>query len=149
MYAILLLALIAICPTASIAGEQDKIASLLAGYADFRERVLKVSEIRKSGYASDTRSMLILQEEIIQARRSVVEFMFENRKATPLRNTTDLRTSYMHYAYQAMIQMLEAEIDRNHFPPYSDVPLRLAEKYEEIWKMLDPFILAVPTVPTQ
>mgnify|MGYP003433543096 CR=1 FL=1 len=147
MHAIWLLTLILFLPNESMAGEKGKFVSLLADYADLRERVQEVRETRKSGYASDTKSLLALSKEISEAKVATDTFRNAHRKVKSTGNNTVVTASYMVYAYDAMSQMIQAEIDRYVYLPHSDVSLRLAEKYEEIWKMIDPSIPAVPTVP--
>jgi hypothetical protein len=101
------------------------------------------------GYASDPNSLSTLVGEMSEAQIATGKFRHDNHKLNPMGNKTDVTTSYMLYAYDAMYQMIQTEIDRYVYLPNSDVPIRLAEKYEEIWKMIDPFIPVVPTIPAQ
>lgn len=149
MHVLWLLTLMLFLPNDSMAGEKGKFVSLLADYADLRERVQEVRETRKSGYASDTKSLIALANEISEAKVAIDKFRGANRKVESTGNNTVVTASYMVYAYDAMSQMIRAEIDRYFYLPHSDVSLRLAEKYEEIWKMIDPSIPSLPTVPAQ
>jgi hypothetical protein len=144
MHAIWLLALILFIPNLSMAGEKGKLVSLLADYADLRERVQEVRETRKSGYASDTNSLTALFKEISEAKQAAFNFRAAIHKAESAGNNTHVTTSYIIYAFEAMHEIIKAEIEHNLYLPNSDVPLRLAAKYEEAWKIIDPYIPVVP-----
>jgi hypothetical protein len=143
MHAIWLLTLILFMPNISMAGEKGKLVSLLADYADLRERVQEVRETRKSGYASDTKNLTALFKEISDAKQEAFKFRDAIHKTEAAGNNTHVTTSYMIYAFEAMNEIIKAEIERNLYLPNSDVPLRLAEKYEEAWKIIDPSIPVV------
>lgn len=149
MHVLWLLILMLFLPNESRAGDKGKFVSLLSDYADLRERVQEVRKTRESGYASDTKSLIALANEISEAKVATDNFRIANRKVESTGNKTVVSASYMVYAYDAMSQMIQVEIDRYFYLPHSDVSLRLAAKYEEIWKMIDPSIPAVPTVPAQ
>lgn len=143
MHAIWILTLILFLPNASMAGEKGKLVSLLADYVDLKERVQEVREARKSGYSSDTKSLIALAMEIQESRVATDKFRTANHKVGVAENKTEVTASNLLYAYGAMSQIIQAEIDRNLFLPNSEIPLRLAEKYEEIWKMIDASIPVV------
>lgn len=149
MHAIWLLTLIIFLPNESMAGEKGRLVGLLVDYADLKQRVQEVRETRKSGYASDTKSLIALATEIQESRVAADKFRNAIHIVGVTENKTEVTASNLLYAYGAMSQMVQSEIDRNLYLQKSDVSLRLAEKYEEIWNMIDPFIPAVPTVHAQ
>ena len=142
MHVIWFLTLILFLPSASIAGEKEKLVSLLADYADLKQRVQEVREARKSGYASEPKSLLALGKEIKQATEDTLKF--RNTGFTPgtdNKNQVTATTTNMIYAYDAMGQLILGELDR--YLQFPNVGLQLAEKYEEVWKIVDPSIPAV------
>lgn len=143
MHAIWLLTLILFVPNISMAGETGKLVSLLADYADLRGRVQEVRETRKSGYASDSKDLADLMKDISEAKVATHKFRSANQKAKEAANKAIVTTSYTIYAYDVMSHLIFAELDRNLWLPNSDFPLLLAEKYEEIWKIIDPSIPVV------
>jgi hypothetical protein len=144
--AILIVSLVLITPSAVFAGEKGQLVSLLADYADLKERVHEIREVRKAGYASDSKMLMDLFAEISEARQETFQFRAaQHTKGTM--NKNDETTSNIIYAYEAMGQIVAAEVDRNLYLPDSDISLRLAEKYEEIWKMIDGSIPVV-SVPS-
>jgi len=84
--------------------------------------------------------------EISEARQQTFQLR-AGQHTTGTMNKTNEMTSNMIFAYKAMDQIVAAEIDRNLYLPDSDISLRLAENYEEIWKMVDSSIPAV-SVPS-
>jgi hypothetical protein len=142
MHAIWLLTLILLLPSASMAGEKGTLVSLLADYADLKQRVQEVREARKSGYASEPKSLWALGKEIKRATEENLKF--RNTGFTPgtdNKNQVTATTTNMIYAYDAMAQLILAELDR--YLQFPSVGLQLAEKYEEVWKIVDPSIPAV------
>ena len=136
LFVFLLFAFIGVCS----AGEKGKLVSLLVDYADLKQRVLEVRETRKSGYASEPKSLLALGKEIQQATLDTMKFRIS--ELTPgTKDKNQETTTNMIYAYNAMGQLIQAELDR--YSQFSNVGLQLAEKYEEIWKFVDPSIPVV------
>src|SRR4051812_7249481 len=110
MHAIWFLALLLFLPSAAMAGAKGTLVSLLADYTDLRERVQEVRETRKSGYSTDTKALLALAKEISEAREATNKYRAANHK-TAMDNKADAVTGfYMVYAYDAMSQMITAEI---------------------------------------
>lgn len=143
MHALWLLVLVILSPNLVFAGETGKLVSLLADYADLKQRVQDVREARKSGYSSDSKSLIGLSVEIHTARTETVQFRSSAHKVEVRENPTEATASFLIYAFDAMSQIVQAEIDRNLFVQKSDLPLRVMEKYEEIWRMVD---ASIPTV---
>ncbi|HLZ36030.1 MAG TPA: hypothetical protein VKP13_18660 [Nitrospira sp.] len=143
---ILLVSLALVTSSAVSAREKGPLVSLLAGYVDLKERVQEIREARKSGHASDSRMLMELFAEIIEAKQETFQFRAAQH-TTGTMNKIDETTSNMIYAYEAMGQIVAAEVDRNLYLPDSDISLRLAEKYEELWKMIDSSIPSV-SVPS-
>lgn len=143
---ILLVSLALVTSSAVSAGEKEPLVSLLADYVDLKERVQEIREARKSGHASDSRMLMELFGEISEARQETFQFRAAQHTAGTM-NKTDETTSNIIYAYEAMGQIVAAEVDRNLYLPDSDISLRLAEKYEELWKMIDRSIPVV-SVPS-
>lgn len=143
---ILLVSLALVTSSAVSAGEKEPLVSLLADYADLKQRVHAIREARKSGHASDSRMLMELFGEISEARQETFQFRAAQH-TTGTMNKTDETTSNIIYAYEAMGQIVAAEVDRNLYLPDSDISLRLAEKYEELWKMIDGSIPVV-SVPS-
>ncbi|MBH0177836.1 MAG: hypothetical protein HP491_08195 [Nitrospira sp.] len=127
----------------SMVGEKGKLVSLLADYADFRQRVQDVRDTRKSGYASDTTDLIDLAKGIQKSMVVADNFRNAVHVVGVKENKSEVIASNLLYAYGAMSQIIRAEIDRNLFLQKSDIPLRIAEKHEEIWKMIDPSIPVV------
>lgn len=144
MNAVLILAaaLVLLCSSAVFAGNQERLVSLLVDYADLKQRVLEIREARKSGYSSDSRELMELYTEISAAKQETFQFRSDHHTAGTM-DKTDETTSNMIYAYEAMSQIIAAEVDRNLSLSSSDTSRRLSEKYEDIWKMLDPSIPVV------
>ena len=69
MHAIWVLTLILFLPNASLAGEKGKLVSLLADYADLKQRVQEIQSARKDGYSSDSKEMIALMKEIESANK--------------------------------------------------------------------------------
>lgn len=67
----------------------------------------------KSGYASHTKSLIALANEISEAKVASDKFMNANRKVESTGINTVVTASYMVYAYGAMSQMIQTEIDRS------------------------------------
>ncbi len=143
---ILIVSLVLVTPGAVFAGEQGQLVSLLADYADLKERVQEIREARQSGYASDSKMLMDLFGEISEAKQETFRFRAAQH-TTGTMNKTDETTSNMIYAYEAMGQIVAAEVDRNLYLPDSEISLRLADKYEELWKMIDGSIPVV-SVPS-
>ena len=143
---ILIVSLVLVTPSTVFAGEKGPLISLLSDYADLKERVQEVRAVRKAGHASDSKMLMDLYGEISEARQETFQFR-ANQHTTGTTNKTDETTSNMIYAYEAMGQIVATEVDRNLYLPDSDISLRLAEKYEEIWKMIDGSIPVV-SVPS-
>jgi hypothetical protein len=136
LFVFLLFAFIGVCS----AGEKGKLVSLLVDYADLKQRVQEVRETRKSGYASEPKDLAALQKEIQHSTIDAMQFRSSARTpGTEDKNQTT--TANMIYAYNAMSQLIQAELDRYLYS--SNVGLQLAEKYEEIWKIVDPSIPVV------
>jgi len=143
---ILIVSLALVASSAVFAAERGQLISLLANYADLKERVQEIREARKAGYASDSKMLMDLFAKISEAKRDTFQFRADQH-TTGTMNKTDETTSNMIYAYEAMGQIVASEVDRNLYLPESDISLRLAEKYEEIWKMIDSSIPVV-SVPS-
>ena len=146
MRAIWLVALILFLPNVSMAGEKGEIVSLLADYVDLKQRVQEVRDARKAGYASDTKSLIVLSNDILKSRVATDKFRSAIHIVGVTENKSEVTASNLLYAYGAMSLIVHAEIDRNIYLQKSDVPLRLAEKYEDIWKIIDP---SIPVVTVQ
>jgi len=73
----------------------------------------EVREARKSGYASEPKSLLALGKEIKQATEENLKFR-NNGFTTGKDNKNQLTatTTNMIYAYDAMAQLILAELDR-------------------------------------
>jgi len=141
-FVILIVSLVLGQSSAVVAAEQGQLLSLLTGYAELKQRVQEVREARKSGNASDSTMLMELFGEISEARQETFQFRAAQH-TTGTMNKTDETTSCILYAYGVMGQIVSAEVDRNLYLPTSDISLRLADKYEEIWKMIDSAIPAV------
>ncbi|MDX2253216.1 MAG: hypothetical protein NW202_13100 [Nitrospira sp.] len=124
-------------------GEKGKLVSLLVDYADFRHRVQEVRETRRSGYASDTKDLITLAKGIGECIIAAQKFRSAIHIVGVTDNKAEVTASNLIYAYAAMSQIVHAEIDRNIYLSKSDIPLRVAEKHEELWKMIDPSIPVV------
>lgn len=124
-------------------GEKGKLVSMLVDYADLRERVQEVRQTRKSGYASDTKDLIDLARRIGERMVAADKFRHSVHVAGMTDNQLEVTASNLLYAYSTMNHIVNAEIDRNLYLQKSDMPLRIAEKYEEIWKMVDPSIPVV------
>lgn len=142
----LIVPLVLLWTGAVFAGEQGTLVSLLADYADLKQRVQEVRDARKSGNSSDSRRLMDLFSDISEAKQETFQFRADQHTAGTM-NTTDETTSCMIYAYEAMGQIIAAEVDRNLYLPNSDTTLRLADKYEDIWMMMDASIPVV-SVPS-
>jgi hypothetical protein len=134
--AIPIVSLVLVTLSPVFAGEKGELVSLLADYADLKQKVHEIREARKSGHASDSKMLMELFAGILEAKQETFQFRAAQH-TTGRMNKTDETTSHMIYAYEAMGQIVAAEVDRNLYLPDSDISLRLAEKYEEIWKMID------------
>jgi hypothetical protein len=139
---ILLVSLALVTSSAVFAADKGQLVSLLADYAELKQKVQDVREARKSGYASDSNVLMELFGEISEARQETFQFRAAQH-TTGTMNKTDETTSNLIYAYEAMGQIIAAEVDRNLYLPDSEISLRLADKYEEIWKMIDSSIPVV------
>ena len=146
MHVIWLLILILFLPNASMAGEKGKLVSLLADYVDLKQRVQEVREARKAGYASDTKSLTALATDIMKSRVATDKFRNAIHVVGVTENKSEVTASNLLYAYGVMSLIVETEIDRNIYLQKSDVPLQLADKYEDIWKIIDP---SIPVVTVQ
>jgi hypothetical protein len=123
-------------PSAVSAGEKGKLVSLFADYADLKQRVQEIQSARKDGYSSDSKEIIALIKEIHGANKDVHTYQMqlkpgsdEKAYAVPLA---------LSYAYNAMLQMLTTELDRNTYK--TDLAAKLSEKYADIWKTVDPSI---------
>jgi hypothetical protein len=141
-FLILIVSLVLGQSSAVVAAEKGQLLSLLTGYAELKQRVQEVREARKSGNASDSTMLMELFGEISEARQETFQFRAAQH-TTGTMNKTDETTSCILYAYGVMGQIVSAEVDRNLYLPTSDISLRLADKYEEIWKIIDSAIPAV------
>ena len=139
---ILIVSLVLGHSSAVFATEKGQLLSLLTDYALLKERVQEVREARKSGNASDSTMLMDLFGEISEARQETFQFRAAQHTAGTM-NKTDETTSCILYAYEVMGQIVSAEVDRNLYLPTSDISLRLADRYEEIWKMIDSSIPVV------
>ena len=139
---VLIVSLLLVTSSAVFAVETGRIVSLLTDYAELKQKVQEVREARKSGHASDSNALMELFGEISEARQESFQFRAAQH-TTGTMNKTDETTSNMIYAYEAMGQIVAAEVDRNLYLPDSDISLRLADKYEEIWKLIDSLIPVV------
>ncbi len=137
-----LLTLVLSAPSTLIAGDQETLVRLLEHYAALKTRVLDVRATRKAGHASDSGNLMLLFSEISEAKQRAFQFRADHH-TTGTMSPTDETASNVIYAYEAMGQIVSAEVDRNLYLPHSDASLRLAEKYEELWKMIDSFIPSV------
>lgn len=142
----LIVSLALVTSSAVFAGEKGQLVRLLANYAELKLRVQEIRDARMSGYASDSKMLMDLFAEISKAKQEAFQLRADQH-TTGTMNKTDETTSNMIYAYEAMGQIVAAEVDRNLYLPESDISLRLAEKYEEIWKMMDASIPVV-SVPS-
>lgn len=115
----------------------------MVDYADFRQRVQEIRETRKSGYASDSKELIALAKGIGEGMVAADKFRSAVHVAGVSDTKNEVMASNLIYAYGAMIQIVHAEIDRNLYLQKSDLPLQIAAKYEEIWKMIDPSIPVV------
>lgn len=136
MHVIWVLALILFLPNASMAGEKGKLVSLLADYADLKQRVQEIQSARKDGYSSDSREMIALMKEIEVANKEVQTYhgqlkpgYEDKRHAVPLA---------LGYAYNAMLQLISTELDCNLYK--SDLTAKLSSKYADVWQTVDPAI---------
>lgn len=139
---VLIVSLLLVTSSAIFAVETGRLVSLLTDYAELKQKVQEVREARKSGNASDSKTLMELFGEISEARQESFQFRAAQH-TTGTMNKTDETTSNMIYAYEAMGQIVASEIDRNLYLPDSDISLRLADKYEEIWKLIDSLIPVV------
>ncbi len=139
MHAIWLLTLILFVPNMSMAGEKGKLVGLLADYADLKQRVQEIQSARKDGYSSDNKEMIALMKEIEMANREVQTYHGQLKPGTEdKRHTVPLALSY---AYNAMLQLISAELDRNLYK--SDLAAKLSGKYADIWQTVDSSIPVV------
>ena len=134
--------LVLICSSAVFAAEKGQLIRLLTDYADLKQQVQDVREARKSGYSTDSKGLMNLYAEISTAKQETFQFRSDHHTAGSM-DKTDETASYMIYAYEAMSQIIAAEVDRNLSLSSSETSLRLSEKYEDIWKMLDSSIPVV------
>jgi hypothetical protein len=139
---ILIVSLVLVAPSTVFAGEKGQLVNLLADYSDLKQRVQGVRDARKSGYASDSKMLMDLFAEISEAKQETFQFRTHHH-TTGTMDKTDETASCMIYAYEAMGQIIAVEVDRNLYLPDSDTGLRLAEKYEEIWQLMDASIPVV------
>lgn len=104
-----------------------------------KPRVQDIRATRKSGYASDSKELLELKKEILTALQDVSDYQTQlsARKRDDPANEVPLALTY---AYSAMFHIVSMEIDRNLYR--SNLPLKLTEKYADIWEMVDPLIPA-------
>lgn len=136
MHAIWLLTLILFLPNMSLAGEKGKLVGLLADYADLKQRVQEIQSARKDGYSSDSKEMIALMREIEMASKEVQTYLGQLKPGSEdKRHTVPLALSY---AYNAMLQLLSTELDRNLYK--SDLAAKLSGKYADIWQTVDPSI---------
>jgi hypothetical protein len=142
VWLLLLMSVIVLFPRSLTAGDQEPLHRLLEAYAELKQRVLEVRETRKAGYASDSGSLMVLFSDISEAKQDAFQFRADQH-ISGVMSKTDETTSSMIYAYEAMSQIVSAEVDRNLYLLHSDAGLRIAEKYEELWKMIDSSIPAV------
>jgi hypothetical protein len=56
---------------ATMAGEKGKLVSLLADYADLKQRVQEIQSARKDGYSSGSKEMIALMKEIEVANKEM------------------------------------------------------------------------------
>lgn len=138
----LIVALVVLLPQAQAAGERETLVPLLEHYASLKARVLEVRETRKAGYASDSGHLMMLFSDISEAKQDAFQFRADHH-STGTMSPTDETASNVIYAYEAMGQIVSAEVDRNLYLPHSDASLRLADKYEELWNMIDASIPVV------
>ncbi|HBH81017.1 MAG TPA: hypothetical protein DDY39_14420 [Nitrospira sp.] len=137
-YAVALLLLLALSAP-SLAGEKGKLVSLLADYADFKHRVQDIRTTRQSGYASDSKELLELRKEILAALQDVDDYQTKLNARTRDDPANEVPLA-LTYAYSAMFHIVSMELDRNLYR--SNLPLKLSEKYADIWGMVDPLIPA-------
>jgi len=65
----LIVSLALVASSAVFAGERGQLISLLADYADLKERVQEIREARKGGYASDSKMLMDLFAKSSEAGR--------------------------------------------------------------------------------
>lgn len=132
----LMIALVSILPSAIFAGEKGRLVSLLADYADLKQLVQGVQAARKDGYSSDSKEMIALMKEIEVANKEVQTYHGQlNPGSEDKSHTVPLALSY---AYNAMLQLISTELDRNYYK--SDLAAKLSGKYADIWQTVDPSI---------
>ena len=118
------------------AGEKGKLVSLLADYADLKQRVEEIQSARRDGYSSDSKEIIALMKEI-QAANEEVQTYQSKLKAGSDDKSHSVPIS-LTYAYNAMLQLISTEFDRNIYK--SDLAAKLSDKYADIWKTVDPSI---------
>ena len=138
MHVIWLLILILFLPSTSMAGEKGKLVSLLADYADLKQRVQEIQSARNDGYSSDSSEMLALMKDIHVANREVETYRGQLKRGSEEKHTVPLA---LGYAYNAMLQLISTELDRNLYK--SGLAATLSAKYADIFQTIDPSIPVV------
>jgi hypothetical protein len=120
-------------PSAVSAGEKGKLVSLFADYADLKQRVQEIQSARKEGYSSDSKEIIALIKEIQAANEEVQTYHLKLKVGSD--DKSHSVPLALTYAYNAMIQLISTEFDRNIYK--SDLAAKLSDKYADIWQTVD------------
>ena len=128
-------------PITVSAGEKGKLVSLLADYSDLKQRVQEIQSARKDGYSSDSKELVELIREIYVANKEVHTYQMQLKPGSD--DKSYAAPLALSYAYNAMLQLLTTELDRNTYK--TDLAAKLSDKYADIWQTVDP---AIPVFST-
>jgi hypothetical protein len=128
------LLLILTSPISVMAEEKGKLVSLLANYADHKQRVQDIRAARKENFPRDPGQMLELKRDLLAAIKAVDEY-----RTRLLRSREEAAAHQvplaLHYAYYAMFHVISTELDHHLYR--SNLALSLSEKYADIWLTVD------------
>ncbi|MDK2741490.1 MAG: hypothetical protein NDI90_01135 [Nitrospira sp. BO4] len=143
MRCLLALLVILTSPVFAVAGEPDTLLSLVADYADHKQRVQDFRATRGKGSSRDTGQLIELKRELLVAIKAVDEYRARLLRSREEAVAHDVPLA-LKSAYLAMFHVISMELDHTLYR--SDLALTLSEKYVDIWLAVDPSIpvMAVP-----
>jgi hypothetical protein len=135
------LVVVALCssPLAASALERDSVDRFFLEYYRVSSRVTRLSEdLQQSNRRTDLRQVFRVLDQVVAARDHLARYDTAHQLSalqTHVHFTDHSRLRMLFYAYEAMAQMLSAQID---YQVTKSEPLRrLAERYRQTWHEAD------------
>ena len=137
--AVVIIAIVFMTPQMASALERDTVDRYFREYDRVSSRVSQLSEeLQQAGYRTDMRRVLGVLDQLATAREHLARYDAAHQLSALQNQVVSVdhsRLRALYYAYEAMAQMLSAQVD---YRVTKAEPLRrLADRYRQTWQEAD------------